>query len=111
MKKSLIKIGGMHCSSCVTIINRVLSKQEGIINSSVNFSTEKASVEYDPTVISEAKIIEVINSKGYTASLDQGDGAAKEKLMKKKELLKQRNKVLISSIFAFPALILGMFFM
>mgnify|MGYP003964836467 FL=1 len=111
MKKTLIKIGGMHCSSCVTIINKVLSKQEGIINSSVNFSTEKASVEYDPTVISEAKIIEVINSKGYTASLDQGDSAAKEKLMKKKELLKQRNKVLISSIFAFPALILGMFFM
>jgi Cu+-exporting ATPase len=111
MKKTLIKVGGMHCSSCVTIINRLLSKQEGIINSSVNFSTEKASVEYDPNMISEAEIIEVIKSKGYTAGLDQGESLEKEKLMRKKELIKQRNKVIISLVFAFPAFILGMFFM
>ena len=42
-----IRVSGMHCASCSTILTRALKKVEGVQNVSVNYSTEKASVDFN----------------------------------------------------------------
>ncbi len=60
-------IEGIHCSACVWLNEKVLHKQEGIIEASINYSTNKAKVVWDPEVIKLSRIIEVIRSIGYDA--------------------------------------------
>ena len=103
MKKTNIKVSGMHCQSCVTIISRALAKEKGIKSANVNFSTEKAMIGFDPKVISLNKILEVIKKKGYSGSLAEGKDLKKEERDRKRELAGLKFKVLLSSVFAFPA--------
>ena len=44
------KIEGMSCAACSKSAERSLKKTEGVISASVNIATEKAVVEYDPSV-------------------------------------------------------------
>ena len=50
MAKKILKIKGMHCASCATLIERKLKKVPGIINANVNYATEKASVEFEENI-------------------------------------------------------------
>ncbi|MFZ9184049.1 MAG: cation transporter, partial [Hylemonella sp.] len=43
-----IGIGGMTCASCVTRVERALSKVPGVASASVNLATESARVRYAP---------------------------------------------------------------
>ena len=104
----------MHCASCTKIISKALSKEEGVSSASVNFSTEKAAVEYDPKKISEEGLVKIIKNKGYEGHVikeNQHHSGHQIKIEKKKELRTLRNKVILSAIFAIPVFILGMFFM
>ena len=47
IKKNSIKITGMTCASCAQNIEKALNKIDGVSKASVNFSFEKAAVEYD----------------------------------------------------------------
>lgn len=57
MTKESIKIGGMTCAACAGRIEKAVSKLPGIDHASVNFATEKLSIEYDEqqTPISDVK--------------------------------------------------------
>lgn len=60
-------IEGIHCSACVWLNEKVLHKQDGIIEASINYSNNKAKVIWDPEVIKLSQIIESIRSIGYNA--------------------------------------------
>ena len=109
--KTTLKIQGMHCASCSLIITRALKKVDGIKDATVNYSTEKADVEYDSVKINEERIISEIKKKGYGAYPLQNVDYKAQKKEKEKELSKLKFKVIFSAILAVPALILGMFFM
>lgn len=101
----------MHCASCVTVLTRTLQKVEGVSSAVVNYSNEKAAVEFDDKKTNEGMLIKAIRNKGYDAEVLKGDNAAREKIVRKKELQKLRLKVIISSLLAFPTVIMAMFFM
>ncbi|MCZ7358583.1 MAG: heavy metal translocating P-type ATPase, partial [Candidatus Methanoperedens sp.] len=65
MNKASFKITGMTCASCAANIEKALNKKDGVKNASVNFSFEKASVEYDSGIVSQSELEEVITSLGY----------------------------------------------
>ena len=77
--KSTMKITGMHCASCTKIISRALQKKNGVKTASVNFATEKASVEFNAKEISESQLLQVIKDKGYDGHLVQDLNKEKEK--------------------------------
>ena len=64
MAKKIIKIKGMHCASCATLIERKLKKVQGVENANVNYATEKASVEFEEG-LNENLLKEAIKSAGY----------------------------------------------
>jgi copper chaperone CopZ len=63
--KETYPVIGMSCASCVRKIETVLNKTEGVIEASVNFATEKLTIEYDNSRIDLKKIEEIIKSIGY----------------------------------------------
>ena len=51
LAKETIQIQGMSCAACVRRVEQGLSTLEGVNSASVNFATERASVEYDPDAV------------------------------------------------------------
>lgn len=60
-------IEGIHCSACVWLNEKVLHKTDGVIDTSINYTNNKAKVVWDPEVVKLSHIIETIRSIGYNA--------------------------------------------
>lgn len=67
MKKDILLIEGMHCSSCSNKIEKNLENLEGIIESKVNLANNELYLTYDENIIDLKKIINLINDLGYKA--------------------------------------------
>jgi Cu+-exporting ATPase len=64
-KRTLLKIGGMHCAGCVNSIQRGVSTVEGVSKVEVNLASEKAVVEYDPSKVGLDEIEKAVRDVGY----------------------------------------------
>ena len=60
-------IEGIHCSACVWLNEKVLHKTNGVIETSINYTNNKAKIIWDPEVIKLSHIIQTIRSIGYNA--------------------------------------------
>ena len=63
-----LPIVGMTCASCANRIERKLNKLDGVA-ASVNYATEKASVEFDPAAVAPEQLIAAVEAAGYQAVL------------------------------------------
>ncbi|NOX71206.1 MAG: cadmium-translocating P-type ATPase [Candidatus Micrarchaeota archaeon] len=106
MKKKELKICGMHCQSCVSVIERSLKKKEGISYANVNLATNKATVEYDETKVKDSDIIELIKSRGYDARISEGNEIDNGN----ENIRKLKRKLAFSAILSIPVFFLSMFF-
>ncbi|HBR31068.1 MAG TPA: heavy metal translocating P-type ATPase, partial [Clostridiales bacterium] len=59
-----IPVSGMTCAACALRIEKTLGRTEGVINASVNYATEKVSVEYNPDIIRLSAVRRVIENSG-----------------------------------------------
>jgi len=64
-KRTVIKIGGMHCAGCVSSIQGFLSEMAGVNKVEVNLATEKAAIEFDSSAINYDTIEKAIKEIGY----------------------------------------------
>ena len=61
-----LPITGMTCANCVSTVERTLNKKvPGIIEVTVNFATEKATVRYIPGAVTQAGMVAAIERAGY----------------------------------------------
>jgi Cu+-exporting ATPase len=63
--KASIHITGMTCTTCAGTIKKGLSQTPGVEQADVNFASEKASIEYDPTKVDLSKIKNTVSQLGY----------------------------------------------
>ena len=66
-----LPVSGMSCASCAANIQEGLSGLRGVSSASVNFAAEKATVVYDPTVVSVGDFIKVVSDLGYGVTLSK----------------------------------------
>ncbi|MDP2907642.1 MAG: heavy metal translocating P-type ATPase, partial [Nanoarchaeota archaeon] len=111
MKKTTLTVKGMHCASCAVIIEKALKKTAGVTNANVNFSTEKATIEFDPDVVNEEKFVELTKDLGYAAEVFTGKDADREARLREKEIKSLRLKLITGILLSAPALIISMFIM
>ena len=64
-QRGRIRITGMTCTTCAATIEKGLAETLGVEGANVNFASEEASVEYDPTKVDLAKIRDTISELGY----------------------------------------------
>ncbi len=97
--KKTFSIKGMHCASCVRVIERSLSKTPGVKEANVNLATEKATVTFDDKECNPAQIAAAVSNVGYTALVNQSnEDEEAEKKQKLKELRDLKVKVFSSLV-------------
>ena len=62
--KKIFDVKGMHCASCVRVIERTLQKVEGVQEATVNLATNKATVSYNEQ-LSEHDMASAVKKAGY----------------------------------------------
>ena len=65
-KRITIPISGMHCATCALSIEKALKNMKGVSKASVNYSSEKANIEYNSNLLNETNLFDVIKNTGYT---------------------------------------------
>ena len=60
-------IEGIHCSACIWLNEKVISRLEGVIEANINFTNNKAHIVWDANHLKLSTIIEKIRSIGYNA--------------------------------------------
>ncbi|GAA4512408.1 heavy metal translocating P-type ATPase [Actinoallomurus oryzae] len=102
-------IGGMTCASCANRVEKRLNRLEGV-TATVNYATEKASVDFGPGV-SPQDLIAQVEKAGYTAALpapaepDQKETASEAEDAPVRAL---RDRLLVSAVLAVPVIALAM---
>jgi Cu+-exporting ATPase len=64
-KKAELKISGMHCATCAINIEESLGQIKDVSKVQVNFGTDTAHVEFDPTKVSLSELEKAIKTVGY----------------------------------------------
>ncbi|MCB2182954.1 MAG: heavy metal translocating P-type ATPase [Desulfobulbaceae bacterium] len=61
-------VGGMHCASCSSRIEKVVGDMEGVVSCQVNLATGEAKINIDPDKISQRELREKIEGLGFKAN-------------------------------------------
>ncbi|WP_339268726.1 heavy metal translocating P-type ATPase [Paenibacillus sp. FSL W8-0187] len=72
-KKTSLQLTGMTCAACANRIEKGLNKMEGVQEANVNFALEKASVTFDPNVVTVQQMEEKIEKLGYGTAKETVD--------------------------------------
>lgn len=71
-EKATLTIKGMHCAACAVAIEDSLIKVTGVSSAAVNFATEKAYIEYNPTEATPQDLERAIEKTGYGIRKEEG---------------------------------------
>ncbi len=63
--KVVMRIEGMHCSSCAVNIDFALEDLDGVSKSQTNFASGKLEIEFNPKKVNLDTIKKVIKKQGY----------------------------------------------
>lgn len=113
-ERATLAIGGMTCAACAAVIEKALKSLNGIQEATVNLSTERASVVYQPEKITPEEIVKAVERVGYSARFLKS-GARMEELLKEQEKAQRKRERRQFSLFwlalslSLPAALLSMF--
>src|SRR6476469_4434166 len=100
-----LPVEGMTCSSCAGRVEKSLNKLEGV-EATVNFATERASVEFDPARVEPEQLLGAVADVGYTASLPSAEGD--DKATETDPTADLRRRLIVAAALSLPVLLLAM---
>lgn len=65
--ETVLLLEGVHCSACLWLIESVLARLRGVIEASVNYTSRRARVLWDPSLIRLSEILREVRRFGYGA--------------------------------------------
>lgn len=96
IKKSF-SIKGMHCASCVIVLEESLRKVDGVSEAYVNLASEKATVTYDESKVTDKELSSAVSNVGYQALVgEELQSEDQERAQKVKELKDLKFRVIVS---------------
>jgi len=101
-----LPIEGMTCASCANRIERRLNKVDGV-TATVNYATERATVQYDPGTVEPDQLIGAVEAAGYSAQLPAFDAAAATEA-NEDPTAPLRRRLIISGLLSLPVLLIAM---
>ena len=89
-------------------LESLLAEVEGVLSAQVSFATERARVNYVPTVVSQAELRKVVKAAGFEA-VETGDTTGDvERLARQAEINRQVKDLVIGLIFTVPLFVFSM---
>jgi Cd2+/Zn2+-exporting ATPase len=71
----LMRIDGMDCSTCATVIEHALLRLDGVKEAAVSYAAERMRLEYDTERVSRKAIVQRLEALGYKV-VEAGHAAA-----------------------------------
>ncbi len=101
METKIFQIKGMHCASCIRVIENSIKKIPGVSEALISLVTEKATVTFDSSAVKDEQITSAVSKVGYKAFLEEEVRSEdEEKKEKQKELFSLKKKAFISLFLA-----------
>ncbi len=100
---------GMTCTNCANTIQRRLNKLDGVLDASVNFASERASVRYVPGVVTQGELVAAVRKAGFDvveASDDEIEDA--EAAARQAEIRHQWKRLVVGVAFTTPLFLISM---
>ncbi len=72
-RQIVLPVTGMTCANCVATIERNLKKENGVQTAVVNLSSERATVEFDPSLVGLDSLIGRVERAGYGIATGEAD--------------------------------------
>jgi len=72
-KQLTLPITGMTCANCVATVERNLKKLDGVDTAVVNLSSERATIEFDPSLLGMNEVIARVERAGYGVAMGEAD--------------------------------------
>ncbi len=103
----------MTCASCVTRVEKILRKIDGISEVSVNLASENAHFTFDETRVTPESVQKAVEAYGYKIDVTGMMGKKQQAMIGKANPFTEKEKELkrdfiISLYFSFPVFLLGM---
>jgi P-type Cu+ transporter len=95
-----LPIIGMTCASCANRVERELNTLAGV-TATVNYATEKARVEFDPSLVDTAQLVAAVEAAGYQATPPSGEPQADE-------TAPLRRRLIVAALLSVPVLLMAM---
>jgi len=105
-----LPITGMTCANCVQNVERALRKVEGVLRADVNLASERATVEYVPSVVGLEALRRAVEEAGYSVILveDEEEAEDVEARAREEEIAHQRWLLIVGLVFTVPTFLLSM---
>src|SRR5215207_8185924 len=98
----------MTCASCANRVERGLNRLDGV-TASVNYATEKASVEFDGAAVGPDALIEAVEAAGYQAELPSTDTPSESPDSGERDPTGPlRSRLILSAVLSAPVLLISM---
>ncbi len=101
-----LKVIGMDNPHCIGIVGSALDRLNGITSKEL-LPTEKASIVYDPKLVSSGRIRQTIKDVGYENLLDT-DSTDTEKKAREREIRSLKHKTMVAMLLSMPLLYFAM---
>ncbi|HEV3001611.1 MAG TPA: heavy metal translocating P-type ATPase [Solirubrobacteraceae bacterium] len=102
-----LPISGMTCASCANRIERKLNRLDGV-SASVNYATERATVDFDPATVAPERLVEAVEAAGYQAVLPRAEPEVLPAAEEPDETAPLRRRLVVSAALGVPAFALSM---
>ena len=98
-------VKGMTCAACVGAVEMALKGLYGVLDADVNLASEKASVEYIPTIVGFEDFRKVVADAGYTAEQITEEFVDREREQREREFQALKRQFVISAVLTVPIII------
>ena len=101
---------GMTCANCANTIQRRLNKVDGVVEATVNYASERATVEYVPGLVTRADLVAAVRKAGYDVVEVAGaeDSEDAEAAARQTEIRHQWQRLIVGVVFTAPLFVLSM---
>lgn len=106
--KADLIVQGMSDDNDARRLEKLLQATPGVIYAQVGYGTEKAQVEYIPTMVTQGELRKAISQAGFKAIEIGGDAEDAERKARQAEIAKQRRLLTTGLIFTIPLFLLSM---
>ncbi len=89
-------------------LEKALASLEGVLEAQVNYATEKARVQYVPTIVTQAELRRAVAGAGFEAVELGGEAEDAEAKAREHEINEQRRLLIVGLIFTIPLFLFAM---
>jgi len=89
-------------------LQSVIVQLDGVVETDVNYSRERARVRYIPTIVSVGEIRSAIRAAGFESSDITGESEDVERIARQREIERQKRLLITGLIFTIPLFLMSM---